>query len=136
MGRGSSKAGGGSGGGGMVADAIKGMTGYKIQTPSGDNMEMYFEKRNGDTYYTSEIGATPERTPNGMTEREMVSRIQDNGGVVEKYTKSELIEKEERRRKNRKESNKMLDQAYVNDKDMKQGSRSDRTGNRVRRRRQ
>lgn len=119
---------------GTAAEAVKGMTGYKVQTASGDNMEVYFRKQGGETYYTSEFGAIPEKTPNNMTEREMVNRIKDNGGKVEKYTKAELVEKEEKRRKNRKESDKMLDQAYVNDRDMKQGSRSDRTGNRARRR--
>ena len=115
MGRGSSKAGGSA----FTKEAeknVSGMTGYNVTTANGDTMEFFFRKDGGETFYTNSIGGTPEPTPNNWTEKQMIERIEDNGGSTEKYSKKELVEKEAKRLEDRAKTSKVLDAAYARNK--------------------
>ena len=129
MGRGSSKAGGA---GGNID--IKGINGYDVKTADGQKMTFFFEKSEGITYYKNGIGEIGEPTPNNMTEKEFISRVEQNGASVDKMTKSEVKRKYDEYKKDREETNRVLDEAYVRDKTMKKGSKTNRIGTRVRRR--
>lgn len=134
MAKGKSKIGGGSSSGGRseAEQNVKGINGYKVTTASGDEMELFFAK-NGDTnYYKRDLTEMFEETPNNWTEKQMIDRINENGGKAEKYSKKELVDKEQNRIEQRKQSDALLNQAYVSDKTMKKGSKANRIRNRNR----
>lgn len=114
MGRGSSKAGGGGNKATLSSEYsnIQGVTGYSIKTADGNNMEFYFSKQDGQTYYRNTLSEVPEPTPNNMTESQMINRIKQNGATVKKYSDKELQDKEKKRLKDRKETSDFLD-AYT-----------------------
>ena len=119
MGRGTSKAGGSGGGGSINTQAkenIKGLSGYNIVTANGDNVEFYFRKSEGDTYYSNTINGDFEQTPNNWTEQEMIQAVKNNGGTVDKYSNKQLIDIEEKRLKDRAETDKLLNQQYARNK--------------------
>ena len=124
---------GGSGGGGGAATALNGTSGYNV-TVNGQNMQYFFEKQDGVTYYKNSIGAIGEPTPENMTERQMIDRMKNNGVTVNKMSKSELTQLYDSYKSDRAQMNEFLNQAYVQDKTMKKGSKANRIGSRVRRR--
>lgn len=129
MGRGSSKASGGSG----VVAALKGVSGYNV-TFNGEDRQYFFEKHDDVTYYKTSINDIGEPTPNNMTETQMVNRMKENGASVNSMSKSELTKLYKGYQDDRKKTNEILNLAYVQDKTMKRGSRTNRIGTRVRRR--
>ena len=137
MAKGASKLGGGNNGGRGMSEAVqnmKGINGYKVTTATGDEVEMFFTK-NGDTnYYKNSLTDTFEETPNNWTEKQMIDRINENGGNAQKYSKQELEDKEQTRIEQRRQSDKLLDAAYLQDETMKRGSRANRIRNRNRKR--
>ena len=97
-------------------------------------MQYFFQKQDGVTYYKNGIGEIGEPTPQNMTEQQMIDRMKSNGATVNKMSKSELTQIYDDYKADRKQTNDFLDQAYVQDKTMKRGSKYNRIGTRVRRR--
>ncbi|MBR5677081.1 MAG: hypothetical protein IKX20_02975 [Paludibacteraceae bacterium] len=117
MAKGSSKAGGGAGG--IVKQAtenVKGINGYEVTTANGNKLEFFMRKVDGETFYSNQLGAIPESTPNGMSEQQMLDAITRNGGTVRKYSKQELVNMESQRLKDRQETNEFLNQQYARNK--------------------
>lgn len=114
--------------------AIKGVSGYDVTTASGNKMTYYLETVDGVTYYRDTINGVGEPTPNNMTEKEFIARIQENGGTVAKKSSSELLKEYEDYIKDREATSKFLDESYVRNKDADSGERAYRNYKRASRR--
>lgn len=110
-------------------------SGYVIKTENGETLNMYFSKQGGKTYYSNTINGIPEPTPNNWTEKQMIDRITENGGTITKKTKADLRREYSNYQQGRKETNAILDRAYVSDSTFVRGSRADRIRRRASRRR-
>lgn len=109
-------------------------SGYVVTTATGETMQWYFSKANGQTYYRNEIGEIPTPTPNGWTEKQMIDRVVANGGKAQAKSRSELIKEYTQFANNKKEMNDFLNQAYVSDRTFVKQSRALRIGRRAARR--
>jgi len=92
----------------------------------------------GETYYSNSLGVVPEPTPNDWTEKEMIDAIKNNGSQVQKYSKSELVNKEAERLKDREETERFLNLEYARNKGADIGAkayRNTRKAQRIARRR-
>lgn len=85
-------------------------------------------------FFSRGAGATPEPTPNNMSPRQMVQRLKKNAQNVKTISKSEKARALKDYKKDRKEVDKFLNQAYVSDRTFVKGSRSDRITNRANKR--
>lgn len=133
MGRGSSKVGGGNQT--VLSQAqenIKGVSSYNVVTADGGTMDFYFIKTSGgDTLYGNSINGIANETPNGWTENQMITAIQNNGGTVDKYSKNQLLQIEIDRLNNRAATNAILDNAYVRNTVTDAGNRAYRNTRRA-----
>ena len=99
-------------------------TGYKV-THDGSVITYRFRSRGGVTYYSSGNDRWAE-TPLNLTKSQFLARVKSNGATVEKVkvkvglTKAEKAERE-----------KILNEAYANDKTFVKGSRAARKRNRA-----
>ena len=127
MGRG--RSGVSSGGGGSGIPNVN--SAYTFTDGSGNTMEMYFSKMDGQNYYSRGIGETPNPTPNNMTPSQMVGRARANGYTVDKKSNKTLKEEYDAYKKDKAETQRVLDAAYVSDSNFVKGSRANRIGNRA-----
>ena len=95
-----------------AAERVKGMSGYHV-SGDGIDLDFYFQKVDGETYVSNNIGDIPEPTPNNWTEKEMIDALKQNGSQVEKYSKSQLINQESERIKYRQQTNDFLNNEYA-----------------------
>lgn len=102
--------------GSLGSDRTGGMTGYNVTTANGQKMTYYFEKSDEGTMYKRSIGALYEPTPNNMTEKEFIQRVQANGGTVEKISNAELARQQEEYRQDRERTNEFLNNTYARNK--------------------
>lgn len=123
---------GASSGGGGGATIPK--SGYTITSENGQTIEWYFRKEGNNTYYSNTINGIPKPTPNNLTEKEMIERVKANGGVVNKKSKAQLKSEQKEYERQRKETDDILNQAFLRDKDFVRGSRSNRIRSRASRR--
>lgn len=70
-----------------------------------------------------------------MTADEMIATVKTNGFTATQKTKKEIQEEYRKYKKNRENTDALLDKAYVSDKVFTAGSRSNRTTNRQNRKR-
>ena len=112
---------------------IQGVTGYNVTAANGDNMEFYFKKSGDNTFYANKIGDMYEPTPNNWTEKQMINRIKSNGGTADKYSNTQLLDKEINRIKDRAEMNTFLNNAYARNKEADQGNKAYRNTKKSRR---
>lgn len=122
----------------QAAENVKGVNGYNVVSSDGTKLEFYFKTGDGETYYSNSLGALPEPTPNGWTEKEMMDVIKNNGGQVQKYSKSELVNKEAERLKDREETDRFLTREYARNRGADIGAkiyRNSRKASRIARRR-
>ena len=95
-------------------------------------MDFYFIKTSGgDTLYGNSINGIANETPNGWTENQMITAIQNNGGTVDKYSKNQLLQIEIDRLNNRAATNAILDNAYVRNTVTDAGNRAYRNTRRA-----
>lgn len=125
--------------GGRGASSVNAGTGgissaYSVRTADGQNLEFYFRRYNGETYYSNTINGEPQATPNGWTESQMIDRIVQNGGTVDKKTQSQLRDEYSQYQEDRRQTNEFLNQAYLTDRDFVRGSRANRVRLRASRR--
>ena len=115
----------GGGGGGLVN--IENTNGYDITTANGEKMQFFIRQTDGGvTFFRRDLSDIMEPTPEGMTEKEMIQAIKNNGGTVRKISAKQLEAMERARLAARKKSDELLNQAYVNDKKKKKGSKANR----------
>lgn len=84
---------------------------------------------NGKTYVIG-AGNSPEREI-PRTLNEIITRAKESGYNTKTYTKKEYEQYEKEYKKSRSETDKILDRAYVSDKEFVKGSRMSRIGNRA-----
>lgn len=100
-----------------IEKSLQNTTAYNLKNRGGEEMTYYFTKgTDGNTYYTDKLGGIPKQTPQGLTEKQMISRAKDNGVKVSKIAKSDLVEMEKKRRKDRKETERFLTNDNVRNK--------------------
>lgn len=118
--------------------SVKGINGYNVVTANGENRTFYFEKSGDTTYYRNSINGVGEPTPENMTEKEMIQRIQNNGGTVTKKTTKELQAEMDAYKKDREATNELLNNVYARNRGADQNNkayRNTRKANRIARRR-
>lgn len=115
-------------------ERVRDVNGYNVKTADGTNVDYYFVKNGDNTYYGTEINHIDEVTPNNWTEKQMINRIKSNGGTVSQYKEKEIVDKEVARIKDRRATDKFLNESYVQDKTMKKGSKANRIRGRVNKR--
>ena len=103
-------------------------------TDSAGKHTWFFETKGKNHFFSRGAGATPEPTPNNMSPRQMVQRLKKNAQNVKTISKSEKARALKDYKKDRKEVDKFLNQAYVSDRTFVKGSRSDRITNRANKR--
>lgn len=112
---------------------IQGVNGYSVKAANGENMEFYFRKSGDNTFYANRIGDRYEPTPNNWTEKQMINRIKSNGGTADKYSNTQLLDKEINRLKDRAEMNTFLNNAYARNKEADLGHKAYRNTKKSRR---
>ena len=125
MAKGSSKGGGGGANNALLN--IENTNGYDITTANGEKMQFFIrDNGKGTTFFRRDLSDMLEPTPAGMTEKQMIQAIKDNGGTVKKIPAKQLEAMELKRLADRKKTDAFLNQAYVNDTTMKKGSKTNR----------
>ena len=104
-------------------------------TKDGETTRYYFTSKNGINYYQRGIGGTPEPTPLNMSASEMRRRVQANGASVRSVSPSERAAERKAYKVDKEATKRFLDHHDVSNKIMSRGSRTERTANRVNRRR-
>lgn len=104
-------------------------------TKDGETTRYYFTSKNGINYYQRGIGGTPEPTPLNMSASEMRRRVQANGASVRSVSPSERAAERKAYKVDKEATKRFLDYHDVSNKIMSRGSRTERTANRVNRRR-
>lgn len=117
----------------QAAENVKGVNGYNVVSSDGTKREFYFQTEGGKTYYSNSLGVVLEPTPNDWTEKEMIDAIKNNGGQVQKYSRSELVNKEAERLKDREETNRFLNNEYARNSGADIGAKAYRNTKRAQR---
>lgn len=139
MGRGSSKAGGGSGGRNanplatQAAQNVQGVSGYHVTRSDGTVLDFFFQTQDGITYMSNNLGDIPQPTPNGWTETQTINTIKQFGGQVSAYSKQQLVNMETQRLQGMQQTNALLNQAYVRNSGADTGNRIYRNTRRAQR---
>ena len=124
---------GGRGGSSRMGSA-GGYSGMDV-TKDGETTRYYFTSKNGINYYQRGIGGTPEPTPLNMSASEMRRRVQANGASVRSVSPSERAAERKAYKVDKEATKRFLHHHDVSNKTMSRGSRTERTANRVNRRR-
>lgn len=99
-------------------------------TANGTTTRYYFTSQNGVNYYQRGVGGTPEPTPSNMSAREFQQRVERNGATTKPVSAAERRREEQKHREDRETTNRVLDHAYANDRDMRSGSKWERVSRR------
>ena len=102
-------------------------------TVSMDGYQSTFRKEADGNVYKIEGSIVGDIVP--RTLKQIASSAEKMGYEYKTYNAKQVKELERKRREDRKETDKFLNAAYVNDRDMVKGSRTARTNNRAARRR-
>ena len=109
--------------GGRGAGGIGGSSGISPTTSAytvknGNNtVEWYFSKSGDTNYYRNTINGQPEPTPNNWSPKEMIDRVKENGGTVEKKTTAQLKKEVKKYQKEKAEMNDFLNREYARNRD-------------------
>ena len=118
----------GSGGGSGGINSIKNI--YTLTDDEGNYIGKLYNV-DGQTFLENTRGTINDLP---LSIDEYISRVKNSGGSADRMSQKDIKAEMQRNAEYRKAMDKMLDQAYANDKDMKQGSRASRNTNRGARR--
>lgn len=109
-------------------------TGIDI-TVDGKTTRYYFSSNEGNNFYQRGLENRLQPTPQNKTASDFIEGAKKNGAIVKILTSAQKKADLERYEKHRKEINEVLNEAYARDKMFVKGSRMERIGNRVQKRR-
>lgn len=121
-------------GGRGAASGSKKIAGLEA-TKDGQTMRWYIDSNGGKNYYRRGFGGNPEPTPMNMNAEQLRKRLESNGATVKVITQAQRSAEEKEYRKGREETERILNQADLQDKVMKAGTRGNRLNNRINRKR-
>lgn len=121
------------GGRGAASDSKK-IAGLEA-TKDGQTMRWYIDSNGGKDYYRRRFGGNPEPIPMNMNAEQLRKRLESNEATVKVITRAQRAAEEKEYRKGREETERILNQADLQDKVMKAGTRGNRLNNRINRRR-
>lgn len=104
-------------------------------TKDGQTMRWYIDSNGGKNYYRRGFGGNPEPIPMNMNAEQLRKRLESNGATVKVITRAQRAAEEKEYRKGREETERILNQADLQDKVMKAGTRGNRLNNRINRKR-